>query len=129
MRHWMIRSALVAAALFPACANAGALMCSLSTIRACDEMTGCTRVMHEEANVPRFWKVDLDAKKISGTRPDGSEASTAIQGMVGRLTRVSLQGVENGRAWSATIGDDGSLSLVVSGEGFGFVGFGACTNI
>ena len=29
---------------------------------------------------------------------------------------------------SATIGDDGSLSIVVSGEGFGFVGFGACTN-
>ena len=129
MRNAMIRSVALAAVLLPAGAQAGSLMCSLSTIRACDEMMGCTRIQHEEANVPRFWTVDLDHKTISGTRPDGSQASTEIKGMVGRLTRVSLQGVENGRAWSATIGDDGSLSLVISGEGFGFIGFGACTNL
>jgi hypothetical protein len=104
------------------------LICSLSSIRSCDELTGCEPVLHEEYNIPRFWKVDLEQRTITATRPDGSEATTKIQSLTGRLTRASIQGVENGRAWSATIGDDGSLSLVVSGEGFGFVGFGACTN-
>ena len=107
---------------------AAPLICSLSSIRAGDALTGCETVLHEEYNVPRFWKVDLEHRTITATRPDGTEASTKIESMSGRLTRVSIQGVDNGRAWSATIGDDGSLSLVVSGEGFGFIGFGACTN-
>ena len=119
---------LLLAALPVAPVLATPLICSLSSIRSCDELTGCETVLHEEYNIPRFWKVDLEHRTITATRPDGSEATTKIQSMSARLTRASIQGVENGRAWSATIGDDGSLSLVVSGEGFGFIGFGACTN-
>ena len=56
MRNASILSLAVAAVLLPAGAQAGALMCSLSTIRDCDELVGCTRVLHEEANVPRFFE-------------------------------------------------------------------------
>ena len=66
--------ALVAAA--PGALQAAPLICSLSSIRSCDELTGCEPVLHEEFNVPRFWKVDLEKKTITGTRPDGSQAST-----------------------------------------------------
>jgi hypothetical protein len=120
---------LAALALLPAVAQASPLTCSLSTLRACDEIVGCTRVLQEEVNVPRFWKVDLEKKTISGVRPDGTEASTPIQSMHTRLLVLNIGGAENGRAWSATISDDGALSVVTSGEGFAFVGFGACTNL
>jgi hypothetical protein len=129
MRIASIRTAFAVALLLPAAAQTAPLMCTLSTLRACDEIVGCTRVLQEEVNVPRFWKVDLDNKTISGTRPDGSVGSTTIQSMQARLLKVNIGGIENGRAWSATIGDDGSLNIVASGEGFAFVGFGACTNM
>lgn len=116
-------------ALLPAAAQAGPLLCTLSTLRACDEIVGCARVTQEEVNVPRFWKVDLEKKTISGTRPDGSEAATPIQTMHSRLLVLNIGGAENGRAWSATISDDGALSIAATGEGFAFVGFGACTNL
>jgi hypothetical protein len=122
---------LMAVVLLSAAANAASaepLLCSLSSIRLCDESLGCAVVLHEEVNVPRFFKVDLENKTIEGTRPDGTSATTAIHSMVARLLKVSIQGVENGRSWSATISDDGSLNMVVSAEGFGFMGFGACTN-
>jgi len=129
MRIAPMHLAVALLALLPSAAQAGALMCTLSTLRACDEIVGCTRVLQEEVNVPRFWKVDLDKKTISGTRPDGSEGSTEIQTMQARLLKVNIGGIDNGRAWSATIGDDGSLNIVASDEGFAFVGFGACTNM
>lgn len=126
MRKISLTLALLA--LAPAAAQAGSLTCALSTLRACDEIVGCTRVLQEEVNVPRFWKIDLDRKTISGTRPDGSEASTPIQSMHSRMLVLNIGGAENGRTWGATISDDGALSVVASGEGFAFVGFGACTN-
>jgi hypothetical protein len=129
MRIKSTHLAVAVVALLPSVAQAGVLMCTLSTLRACDEIVGCTRVLQEEVNVPRFWKVDLDNKTISGTRPDGSEGSTAIQTMQARLLKVNIGGIEHGRAWSATIGDDGSLNIVASAEGYAFVGFGACTNM
>jgi hypothetical protein len=102
------------------------LVCSLAVLQSCDEVDGCTRVSHADANVPRFFYVDFKRRQIHGVRPDGSEARSDVKTVVSGLEHLTLQGYENGRAWSATIGDDGSLSMAASGADLAMTGFGAC---
>ena len=110
----------------PAETRGRGLTCSLAVLQSCDEIDGCSRVSHDDANVPRFFHVDLDKREIHGVRPDGTEARSAIPTIVDSGTRLTLQGYENKRAWSASIGDDGGLSMTAVGEDIAVAGFGAC---
>ncbi len=104
----------------------GGLTCAVSVLQSCDEIEGCARISHADANVPRFFHVDLQKREIHGVRPDGSEAHSKIATVIDGETRLTLQGYDTGRAWSATIGDDGTLAIAATGTELVMTGFGAC---
>jgi hypothetical protein len=115
-----------------ACATAEAqfdgsvpLLCAPSTVLECGEVGECRRATAEDANLPRFVKIDVGQRMVSAV---GDSARTSPIVTVERADQnLVLQGGQNGRGWSAVIaGDTGLLSFSVTAPGVGFVVFGAC---
>lgn len=92
----------------------------------CDGNTQCQRVSVEEIDCPRFLKVDLSKKMITGTLSDQSTRDVEIQSSARVDGNLILQGVQKGRAWGMVISEStGKMTLTVSGQEEGFVFFGA----
>ncbi len=131
---------IIAFGLMIACGDAMAkfdgsevLICAPSSYSECT-VTGCERVSPEEINAPKFLKVNAKRKIIE-----------SVQGGLGRTSKVDhvenvdgkliLQGVEDGvedvrdgLGYSLAISEStGDMVLSASGDGVGFIAFGACT--
>ena len=103
------------------------LICALIEINECAAGGDCQRVTAEDINIPQFFTVDVKAKKVYGTNPDGTVRSTDIERMEHVNGRLILQGGEEGKGWTLAIDEEtGKMSLAVAGEEAGFVIFGAC---
>ena len=60
---------------------------------------------------------------------DGTLRTVGIERMERENGMIVVQGGQEGRGWSATIGEDtGKMTLTASGDRFGFIIFGACTS-
>ena len=104
------------------------LLCAVVDAEQCPSKGACNTVDTDEMNFPRFFVVDFGAGQLHGKRPDGSEASSAIRSRFRQDDRAMLQGVENGRAWSLVIADEGAFVLSAADIGASFAIFGHCIN-
>jgi hypothetical protein len=105
-----------------------ALICALIEVMDCAPAADCQRGAPESVNLPQFIKLNFTEQMLSTTETAQRQQSTAIKAIQQFDSRMILQGVEDGRAWSIVIAKDtGKMSATVADDQVGFVVFGACT--
>lgn len=108
------------------------LLCSVTKVYECHEDQECFPVSVQDINMPRFFKVDVSQKKVTGVKEGGR--TSVIQNVRNIDGKLILQGAEDaienvrdGIGWTAAIMEDsGNLILTGSGDNVGFSVFGAC---
>ncbi|HBH62756.1 MAG TPA: hypothetical protein DDX85_13675 [Nitrospiraceae bacterium] len=108
------------------------LLCSLTRAFECHEDNGCIAALVTDLNLPRFFKIDVTQKKVTGVKEGGR--TTDIQNVREVDGKLILQGAEDavenvrdGIGWTvAVMEDSGNLVLTGSGDDVGFTVFGAC---
>ncbi len=104
------------------------LLCATLRAADCGRAGACESGLPDEFNIPAFVTVSFSDNAIRALRPDQSVLDTAIQSKTGEDGRLILQGVENGRGWSAAISEQtGRFVVSVAGEDVAFAVFGTCT--
>jgi hypothetical protein len=104
------------------------LICAVIETHECGPDGNCVKGNAQEINVPQFFKLNFKDNLVSSNHAGGEVRKTAVQRMERAEGMLILQGVQNGRAWSATISEaDGRFVLTASGDEEAFVVFGACT--
>ena len=111
------------------------VICAAANILECVPDGTCQRVDAEDAGIPRFFRIDFEAKRITRTRPNGDDISSQIErseSVDGRLilqgAEDGFEGVSDGIGWSVSIDEEaGDMVITGSGEEVAFVIFGACT--
>ena len=107
--------------------GSSALLCVPIEVLDCEAYNGCIETTVEDVNIPQFIRVDFGKKTASGTLEDGTLRTVEIERMERENGMMVLQGGQEGRGWSATIGEEtGKMTLTASGDRFGFIIFGAC---
>ncbi len=101
-------------------------ICAFTRAVECTIYEGCMEWSLQEMNLPRFIKIDFEAKTIKSLDKAVQREDTKISS-IEKLGGVTiLQGIEQ-RGWSMEVGnEDGTLTLTASGEDHGFVVFGHC---
>ena len=103
------------------------LICAPSDVFECGPAIDCQRATPETVNIPRFIRVDVKKKQLSGSIGGGEEVTTGIQNVTTKDGKLTLQGAENARAWSLVIDQEtGQMSASVSDNIEGFLLFGGC---
>ena len=109
--------------------GASPLLCVPIEVTDCEAYGGCIVTTVEDVNIPQFIRLDFEKKTASGTLSDGTMRTVGIERMERENGMMVLQGGQEGRGWSVTIGEDtGKMTLTASGDRFGFIIFGACTS-
>jgi hypothetical protein len=104
------------------------LICALIEVMDCEPGADCQRGAPESVNLPQFIKLNFTEKTLSTTEAAQRQQSTPIKNIEQFDSRMILQGVEGGRAWSLIIAKEtGKMSATVADDQVGFVIFGACT--
>ena len=111
------------------------LICAVMDLVECQPGGKCQQVTAEDVGIPHFLKINFKEKKISATHADGSKKSTDIENFEKIDGKIIIQGAEDGIegvrdgvGWSLALAEEtGKLVLTASGDGVGFVVFGACT--
>jgi hypothetical protein len=104
------------------------LICALIEVMDCEPGADCQRGAPESVNLPQFIKLNFTEKTLSTTEAAQKQQSTPIKNIEQFDSRMILQGVEGGRAWSLIIAKEtGKMSAAVTDDQVGFVVFGACT--
>lgn len=99
-------------------------VCAVISANECDA-AGCRQVTVHDLDAPRFFKVDVAKKHITGTLEDQTTRDVDIQKISHVDGSLILQGVQHGRAWDMVISKTtGKMTLSVSGKDEGFVFFG-----
>jgi len=100
--------------------------CSLGKAFECTPYHGCQEWSVVEMTLPRFVRVDLDAKTIVSLDKEVSRDPTKIAAIEKLEGMIVLNGIEL-RSWSMSIAENtGDLSLTAVGEGEVFSVFGSC---
>ncbi|MGD9034627.1 MAG: hypothetical protein PVH02_18305 [Desulfobacteraceae bacterium] len=103
------------------------LLCAIIEIYDCGAEGECEKATPEEVDAPRFFKIDFEQKRISGTLETGQKRTTQIIGMERVDGKLILQGVDQGTGWSAVIREaNGKVTLSGTGDQVVFAVFGAC---
>jgi hypothetical protein len=111
------------------------LLCCFTKVMECLEVEGCQERTPEQVNLPQFVDISFAQKLITPSRGGENQRKTEIERMEhidGKLiiegAEDGVEGVRDGFGWSMAISEEtGRLVGTVSGEGVGFVIFGACT--
>jgi hypothetical protein len=111
------------------------LYCALMDTVQCLPGGECQEVEAEEVNLPNFLVIDFKKDKITTTKVRGNKRTSKIENkklVDGKLivqgAEDGAEGVKDGLGWSIAINDTtGKMVLTGSGDGVGFVFFGACT--
>lgn len=118
--------------------GASALNCAALQVFDCEPGSDCTGVAPEKIGAPRFIRIDLKGKKITGERPDGSKLNAIIGSVRKTDRRILLQGLESdtdekrslsgATVWMAAIATEtGNLTFIAATPDIALVFFGACT--
>ena len=99
------------------------LICSAIEANDCALGLGCAKGLATDVNVPQFIRLDFTGKTISAR---GRTSKILNQARANGM--LTIQGVENRRAFSITISENsGNLVAAIAGDEEGFMIFGACT--
>lgn len=101
------------------------MLCTLAKVQICDE-EGCRTKSADELGAPRFVTVDFAAKEFVAVEQNRRSAIARVEVFE---SSTFLQGLENRRAWSAVIADDGYMTLAAADDGVAFVVFGSCVDV
>ena len=108
------------------------LLCTAAQMFECDLTYGCLQVTPDELGATNAWAIDFKKQQLT---PTGMGRATNAIGHVEVLdNKIFMTSVQDGDpeandgvAWSASINAaDGLLTLMIAGEGVGFVGLGNC---
>ena len=103
-------------------------LCAMIAATECDRWGVCDPVDPAIAGIPPFVRVNVGQKTLEAT--DGSGRKSEIQSVTvaKEQKRLLLQGGEQGRLWSAVIGQrSGELTASILDHDGGFVVSGTCT--
>lgn len=113
---------------FALAADGSGRTCSLNRAFECMSTGGCKEWTIQEMALPRFIRVDLDAKTIVSLDRSTQRPPTPIAAIERLEGMTVLYGSET-RGWSMAIGDDsGALTLSISGDEEGYLVYGSCIN-
>jgi len=86
------------------------VVCATVEVHACVLYEPCEKLHPGDMNTPDMWRVDLDDKKITARRADGTYTTVAIKSQTKTDALVILQGVQEvgerlkaGAGWSMAI--------------------------
>jgi len=110
------------------------LIFSLISVDECTPAWGCQQVKPEDVRWPQFMKIDFEKKQISAAPEIPEIPPSLIERMEvvdGKLmlqgAEDGLEGIRDGLGWTIAISlDSGKAVMTGSGDGVGFVVFGAC---
>lgn len=135
MRNYMIMVFLTVVFMAPCLASAGSIdgsspcLCAITKIIECDSQGKCGEIAPETVNIPSFIKVDFKENILSAFN-NAAPRTSPIKRVETAGRQLILQGAENQRAWSMIVTiETGKLSASVSGENYGFLLYGACTDL
>lgn len=105
------------------------VICAVIETHECGPNEDCLKGSAESIKVAQFFKVNFKEKLITSIGVGGEVQTSPIQRMERADGIIILQGVQNGRAWSAAISEaNGKFVLTASGDQEAFVVFGACAD-
>jgi|GEM_PF-2060579 len=122
---------IISIAVFTGASRAGAAesttyTCALGKAFECTSYYGCQEWSAIEMSLPRFVRVDLNAKTIVSLDKEIPRDPTKIASVEKLDEMIVFNGIEQ-RSWSMTIGEDsGELALTAVGNGEVFSVFGTC---
>ncbi|UCE70994.1 MAG: hypothetical protein JSV11_02340 [Nitrospiraceae bacterium] len=108
------------------------LLCSLTRAFECYEDQGCAPLSVQDMNLPRFLKVNVPQKKVTGVKEGGRTTDILnVREIDGKLflqgAEDAIENVRDGLGWTVAIMEDsGNMILTGSGDNVGFAVFGAC---
>ena len=138
MRKCMLLSIVVSVFLLPLWVSAAdfdgsaPLLCSLTRAFECYEDQGCAPLSVQDMNLPRFLKVNVPQKKVTGVKEGGRTTDILnVSEIDGKLflqgAEDAIENVRDGLGWTVAIMEDsGNMILTGSGDNVGFAVFGAC---
>ncbi len=104
------------------------LICAFMYSFECSPDEDCREGGADDVVIADFVRIDFKAKVMTLLDEERRGETTQINRIEKLDSRLVLQGVEAGRAWSLAIDHaSGDLVLTVSGDDTGFVVFGECT--
>ena len=106
------------------------VICAVLRTVECGATEDCKTGSAESIDVPQFLRIDLGKRQMTGIRPNGEQAATTAQTLEDTNNNLILQGIEEGRGWTAVIDKvSGKLVASAAGSQAGFLVFGACTSL
>jgi len=106
------------------------VICAVLRTVECGVSEECKTGSAESINVPQFLRIDLGKRRMTGIRPSGEQAATMAQTLEDMNDSLILQGIEEGRGWTAVIDKvSGKMVASAAGSQAGFLVFGACTSL
>jgi hypothetical protein len=110
--------------------DADSILCTAMRVHECTASGGCQGGLPWDYNLPTFVEIDLRNQEMRTTEASGENRSTPIKNLEREDGFVYLQGVENGRAFSAVIATEpGLATFSIAADGLSLVVFGACTPV
>ena len=103
------------------------LLCATMQVRLCSADAECELQGVSDNDIPRFLKVSVQNRKVTGTRPSGEAIDAPIDTVRHSKGTMFIQGGQEAFAWNMAIGEqDGSMTLTAVDADNGMVVFGAC---
>lgn len=107
------------------------MICAATDLRSCAAARECGPETPESLNAPRFLRINVADKAISGTRPGGEPRTTPVRFEHHEGGRMLLAGVDGPLSWHIDIDEaTGDMMLAANGVGpdgpFTAVIYGAC---
>ena len=131
-KNFAIASAMLAMTISTSAENVTGvdeMICAAGQAQICFETGECFAATPYELQVPDFILIDTKKRTVSTTKASGANRSTEFTHLKREDGLISLQGVEQGRAFSFVIDElTGRLPAAIARDGLSVTVFGACTD-
>lgn len=132
----MNRHQCCAAAVLLVAVSAGAqdldwpssVVCALGAPTICTEER-CRPTSLDLLDVPSMVRLDLQSGAMHAVTPDHLGRTSTFTVIERSETRIVMQGFENGRAFSAMLGEDGTLAISATSPATNFSVFARCASL
>ncbi len=106
--------------------------CAALDLTSCDADRACRQETPESLNAPRFMRINVADKSVTGQFPNGPDKTTPIQFVGHEDGQMFLGGIDGSLTWHADIDEqNGKMSLTAArnteDQQLAIVVLGACT--